>query len=66
MELQTLQSKIDSLTANLDRMYTDWLSGLLPEADFQRIFGRTKLERKQLDETAENQTLQGVAPSETA
>ena len=48
-ELQALQSKIDSLTANLDRMYTDRLSGLLPEADFQRIFGRIKLEREQLE-----------------
>ena len=50
LELQALQSKIDSLTANLDRMYTDRLSGLLPEADFQRIFGRIKLERGQLEE----------------
>ena len=49
-ELQALQSKIDSLTANLDRMYTDRLSGLLPEADFQRIFARIKLEREQLEE----------------
>ena len=48
-ELQALQSKIDSLTANLDRMYTDRLSGMLPEADFQRIFGRIKLEREQLE-----------------
>ena len=48
-ELQALQSRIDSLTANLDRMYTDRLSGLLPEADFQRIFGRIKLEREQLE-----------------
>ena len=47
-ELQALQSKIDSLTANLDRMYTDRLSGLLPEADFQRIFGRIKLERERI------------------
>ena len=45
-----LQSKIDSLTANLDRMYTDRLNGLLPEEDFQRIFDRTKLERKLLEE----------------
>ena len=49
-ELQALQSKIDSLTVNLDRMYTDRLSGLLPEADFQRIFSRIKLEREQLEE----------------
>lgn len=49
-ELQPFQSKIDSLTANLDRMYTDRLSGLLPEADFQRIFSWIKLEREQLEE----------------
>ena len=50
MELQMLQSKIDSLTANLDRVYTDRLSGLLPESDFQRIFSRIKLEREQLEQ----------------
>ena len=49
-ELQALQAKIDGLTANLDRMYTDRLSGLLPEADFRRIFSRIKLEREQLEE----------------
>ena len=48
-ERQTVQVKIDSLTANLDRMYTDRLSGLLPEEDFQRMFSRMKLERKQLE-----------------
>ena len=30
-------------------MYADRLSGLLPEADFQRIFQRIKLEREQLE-----------------
>ena len=49
-EIQAVQAKIDSLTANLDQMYTDRLSGLLPEEDFQRIFGRIKLEREQLEE----------------
>ena len=62
MELQTLQSKIDSLTANLDRMYTDRLSGLLPEADFQRIFGRIKLEREQLEEKRQELELQKKSP----
>ena len=62
MELQTLQSKIDSLTANLDRMYTDRLSGLLPEADFQRIFGRIKLEREQLEEKQQELELQKKSP----
>ena len=62
MELQALQSKIDSLTANLDRMYTDRLSGLLPEADFQRIFGRIKLEREQLEEKRQALEFQKKSP----
>ena len=62
MELQTLQSKIDSLTANLDRMYTDRLSGLLPEADFQRIFGRIKGEREQLEEKRQALEFQKKSP----
>ncbi len=61
-ELQALQSKIDSLTANLDRMYTDRLSGLLPEVDFQRIFGRIKLERAQLEEKRQELELRKKSP----
>ena len=61
-ELQALQSKIDSLTANLDRMYTDRLSGLLPEADFQRIFGRIKLEREQLEAKRQELELRQKSP----
>ena len=61
-ELQALQSKIDSPTANLDRMYTDRLSGLLPEADFQRIFGRIKLEREQLEEKRQELELRQKSP----
>ena len=61
-ELQALQSKIDSLTANLDRMYTDRLSGLLPEADFQRIFSRIKLEREQLEEKRQELELRQKSP----
>ena len=61
-ELQALQSKIDSLTANLDRMYTDRLSGLLPEADFQRIFGRIKLERERLEEKRQELELRPKSP----
>ena len=33
-EMQAIQNKIDSLTANLDKMYMDRLSGLLAETDF--------------------------------
>ncbi len=49
-ELQALRGKIDSLTANLDKMYMDKLSGLLAEADFERIYQRVKLERGTLEE----------------
>lgn len=62
IELQTLQSKIDSLTANLDQMYTDRLSGLLPEADFRRIFSRIKLEREQLEEKRQELELRKKSP----
>ena len=47
--MDALQEKIDSLTKNIDRMYTDRLSGLLPEADFQRIFIRLKDQRGRLE-----------------
>ena len=49
-EAQAIQSKIDSLTANLDKMYMDRLSGLLAEADFERIYRKVKLERGTLEE----------------
>ena len=61
-ELQALQSKIESLTANLDRMYSDRLNGLLPEEDFQRIFNRTKLDRKLLEEKRQELELQKKSP----
>lgn len=52
-ETQDLQDKIDRLAMQLDQMYMDRLSGLLPEADFQRIYQHTQLARdafkKQLD-----------------
>ncbi len=53
-ELQALRGKIDSLTANLDKMYMDKLSGLLAEADFERIYQRFKLERGTLEEKLKN------------
>ena len=49
-ELQSLQNKINSLTANLDKMYMDRLSGILAEADFERIYQRIKMERSSLEE----------------
>ena len=49
-ELQAVQSKVDNLTANLDKVYMDRLNGLLSETDFERIYNRVKLERSLLEE----------------
>ena len=61
-ELQAVQSKIDILTANLDKMYMDRLSGLLAEADFQRIYDRVKLERTGLEEKRHELELRKKSP----
>ena len=61
-EMQTLQSRIDSLTANLDRMYMDRLSGLLVEADFERIYSKVKLERSLLEEKRQELELRKKSP----
>ena len=48
-EIQSLQGKIDAMTANLDRMYMDKLSGILNEDDFQRIYLKVKADRAKLE-----------------
>ena len=58
----SIQKKIEALTANLDRMYTDRLNGMLPEEDFQRIFGRIKLEREQLQGKLKSLELKKKSP----
>jgi len=44
-EINALKSKIESLTAHLDKMYMDKLSGILDDKDFERIYQRVKAER---------------------
>lgn len=61
-EIQTLQSKIGSLTSNLDKMYMDRLSGLLSEEDFQRIYQRLKMERSALEEKRKDLEQQQEVP----
>ena len=50
VEIQSLRNRIDALTVNLDKMYMDKLSGILSEADFQRIYLKVKDDRAQLEE----------------
>ena len=65
VELEAVQSKIDSLTANLDKVYTDRLSGLLAEADFERIYSKVKLERSLLEEKRQELELRKKSPVRT-
>ena len=64
-EIQSLQSKIDSLTANLDKMYMDRLTGLLAEPDFERIYQRIKVERSSLEEKLKDLEAQKESPVRT-
>lgn len=48
-ELQSLQSRVQSLTAHLDQMYLDHLSGLLSEEDFQRLYQKVRGDREALE-----------------
>ncbi|MCD8382761.1 MAG: recombinase family protein [Clostridiales bacterium] len=69
MELQALHQKIEALTANLDKMYMDRLSGLLTEADFARIYQRVKMERSTLEAKCRDLELQAessVSPEDQA
>ncbi|MBR2047230.1 MAG: recombinase family protein [Oscillospiraceae bacterium] len=49
-EIQSLGTRIETITANLDRMYMDKLAGILCEADFQRIYLKVKADRAKLEE----------------
>ena len=64
-EIQSIQGKIDSLTANLDKMYMDRLPGLLAEADFERIYQRVKMDRTSLEEKLKELEAQIESPVNT-
>ncbi len=64
-EIRSLHSKIDSLTANLDKMYMDRLTGLLAEADFERIYQRVKMDRTSLEEKLKELEAQKENPVST-
>ena len=46
-EIRQLETKLLSLSANLDQIYADKLSGILAPEDFQRIYGKMKLQKEQ-------------------
>lgn len=63
-EITTLKSKIESLTAHLDKVYMDKLSGILEEADFQRIYTKVKAERTALEQRLSQLNQPDYSPSE--
>lgn len=65
-ELQNLQAKLDSLIANLDRIYMDRLNGLLSEDDFQRIYQKVKSDRTILEDSIKNLSEQTKRPVDAA
>ena len=65
VEIQSIQWKIDDLTTNLDKMYMDRLTGLLAEADFERIYQRVKTDRTSLEEKLKELEAQKESPVST-
>lgn len=63
-ERQALRGRIEKLTADLDRTYMDKLNGLLAEADFDRIYGRIKQERRSLEDQLANMEEADATPEE--
>lgn len=65
VEIQSLKTKIDSLTSNLDKMYMDRLSGLLSDGDFERIYKKVKMDRGVLEEKLKSLEEQAQKPVNT-
>ena len=61
-EVAGIQAKIESLTAHLDKMYMDKLSGLLEEKDFERIYLKAKGERTALEKSLEQKKSPAYSP----
>lgn len=49
-ELGLLQSKLQRLCATMDKIYWDYLTGVLEEQDFNRIYTRAKTERSAVEQ----------------
>lgn len=64
-EIQTLHGRIETMTANLDKMYMDKLSGILADADFQRIYMKVRENRTALEHRLAELEKQKASPVKT-
>ena len=64
-EILALQSRIENMNAHLEQIYMDRLSGLLSEADFQRVYKRIKTDRLMLEEKLKQLEAQKESPVST-
>ena len=65
-EINSLKARIDSLTSHLDKVYMDKLSGVLDEADFQRIYTKVKADRVALEQRLKQLDRLDYSPAEQA
>ena len=65
-KINSLKTKIDSLTAHLDKVYMDKLGGILDEADFQRIYTKVKTDRAALEQRLSQLDRPDYSPAEQA
>ena len=65
-EIASLKAKIESLTIHLDKVYMDKLSGVLDEADFQRIYTKVKADRAALEQRLSQLDRPDFSPAEQA
>ena len=61
-----IRDRLDALTAHLDRMYLDKLSGLLTEQDFDRIYRRIREERAALEQRLREREKPDFSPARQA
>ena len=65
-EINSLKTRIDSLTAHLDKVYMDKLSGVLDEGDFQRVYTKVKADRAALEQRLSQLDRPDYSPAEQA
>lgn len=65
-KIADIQSRIESLTAGLDKIYFDKMSGLLDEKDFERVYRKAKEERVTLEQSLAQAKTSEIPPEKRA